>query len=336
MGVKKLGVHGESIGGLVATHLAKTKNLDFLCADRTFTSLSKVGEHTFGKIAGLAFRFITLWNDHITLDYIDTSCYKVITFDPRDEVIHMLGSLKYGATRYIIEKRLGHINDLRPPVSKGYYSLVSPHKLLYGIKSFIFWMRREIYEWRVESSMKNYYLLNRAQTLSLYWAFNRITKLMPELSSVMNFTNLRRQVNTLYDAETRGQDDFSKVGVSRGPKLLAKPLATSTAGDTGDIELSSPTKVYDESIALNNPVNIDIEVKGNYLTDDTMLLKSVAKPRYDYLLDENTKSSNDVISFLVKVFSAFEVLEAGGIYLTDVMSLEDKSQLDAFKVIHSI
>jgi len=40
--VKQLGVHGESLGGMIAVHVAKTKNTDFLLADRTFSSLSEV------------------------------------------------------------------------------------------------------------------------------------------------------------------------------------------------------------------------------------------------------------------------------------------------------
>jgi hypothetical protein len=40
--VKYLGVHGESLGGMIAVHLAKAKKVDFLFADRTFSSLSEV------------------------------------------------------------------------------------------------------------------------------------------------------------------------------------------------------------------------------------------------------------------------------------------------------
>jgi fermentation-respiration switch protein FrsA (DUF1100 family) len=40
--VKKLGVHGESLGGMVAVHLGKVRKIDFLFADRTFSSLSEV------------------------------------------------------------------------------------------------------------------------------------------------------------------------------------------------------------------------------------------------------------------------------------------------------
>lgn len=40
--IKKLGVHGYSLGGSVACHLAKFKKIEFLFADRTYSSLSRV------------------------------------------------------------------------------------------------------------------------------------------------------------------------------------------------------------------------------------------------------------------------------------------------------
>lgn len=65
IGVRKLGAHGLSIGGVVATHLAKHKGLDYLCCDRNFMSLSKVAELSIGRAAGIIFRFVTQWNDVI-------------------------------------------------------------------------------------------------------------------------------------------------------------------------------------------------------------------------------------------------------------------------------
>ena len=47
MNFKKIGVHGQSLGGCVANHLASTKYLDFLCADRTFCSLSALLTYGF-------------------------------------------------------------------------------------------------------------------------------------------------------------------------------------------------------------------------------------------------------------------------------------------------
>jgi len=54
-----------------------------------------------GKIIGPLYRLFTTWNDKIYDDYLGAKCYKVITFDPRDEVIPALAALKFGVTKKI-------------------------------------------------------------------------------------------------------------------------------------------------------------------------------------------------------------------------------------------
>ena len=49
--ITKLGVHGESLGGCIAVYLAKECVLDFLIADRTFSSLPAVVFFNYGKLA---------------------------------------------------------------------------------------------------------------------------------------------------------------------------------------------------------------------------------------------------------------------------------------------
>ena len=87
MNIKKIGVHGESIGGLIANHIAKKKQVDLLIADRTFSSLSNVAYYGFNKILYGFFRFFTNWNQNISIDYLDSNCYKIILFDSRDELV---------------------------------------------------------------------------------------------------------------------------------------------------------------------------------------------------------------------------------------------------------
>lgn len=91
--VKLLGVHGESLGGMIAVHVAKTRKIDFLFADRTFSSLSTVAELGFSKVARFLFNLLTDWNYDSSLHYTDVTSYKLIAYDPRDEVIPVLASL---------------------------------------------------------------------------------------------------------------------------------------------------------------------------------------------------------------------------------------------------
>ncbi len=57
MNIKKIGVHGESIGGLIAAHVAKKKNLDLLVADRTFSSMDNVVYYNCNILIYGLFRF---------------------------------------------------------------------------------------------------------------------------------------------------------------------------------------------------------------------------------------------------------------------------------------
>ena len=55
----KIGVHGRSIGGVVATHLARKGLVEFLFADRTFRSLDTVAKYSIGSWTQWALPFFT-------------------------------------------------------------------------------------------------------------------------------------------------------------------------------------------------------------------------------------------------------------------------------------
>jgi pimeloyl-ACP methyl ester carboxylesterase len=82
--VGKLGVHGESLGGAVAAHIARNCNLDFLFADRSFWSLGNVSKFMFGWVVWALFRLFTKWDCDASWDFIFSNCYKVISSDPHD------------------------------------------------------------------------------------------------------------------------------------------------------------------------------------------------------------------------------------------------------------
>ena len=103
----RVGVHGRSIGGVVATHLARKGLVEFLFADRTFHSLAHAAKHSVGVWAQYALPFFTFWFDSdLTTDYIFSSCYKVISNDPNDEIIDDNASLKTGVAKRIINNEL--------------------------------------------------------------------------------------------------------------------------------------------------------------------------------------------------------------------------------------
>jgi len=101
--VIRLGVHGESLGGMIATHIASHCKVDFLFADRTFSALKNVAKYSYGKFLSQLFQVSTCWKDDSATDFLESDCYKVLSADPQDNVIIELASLKCGVAKRIIE-----------------------------------------------------------------------------------------------------------------------------------------------------------------------------------------------------------------------------------------
>ena len=108
MNIKKIGVHGASIGGMVANHIARKKGIDLLVADRTFSSLSNVAYYLVNKVLYSLFVGFTHWTYDSSKDFVDSNCYKVLLYDARDELVVSMSSLKYGVTQEIIKRKIEH------------------------------------------------------------------------------------------------------------------------------------------------------------------------------------------------------------------------------------
>mmetsp|Transcript_28712 Transcript_28712/g.28387 ORF Transcript_28712/g.28387 Transcript_28712/m.28387 type:complete len:289 (-) Transcript_28712:341-1207(-) len=96
--VPKLGVHGESLGGCIATYLARECALDFLFADRTFASLEDTSFFNFGKVAYWGLKVAQKADSDSAGDYLAADCYKILSSDPQDKMISDLASLKSGVS----------------------------------------------------------------------------------------------------------------------------------------------------------------------------------------------------------------------------------------------
>ena len=91
--VEKLVIHGESLGGALASCIANKYGCDLLFANRTFGKLDSVAG-TFGEAARKLFNWITNWELNCVNEYLNGSYPKVIGNDPSDGTIHELASLK--------------------------------------------------------------------------------------------------------------------------------------------------------------------------------------------------------------------------------------------------
>lgn len=111
-GISSLAVHGESIGGLVATYLACQcpDLIQVLVADRTFATLPAVAEQMFGYWISRIFFHVTRWpTDNVSQYLAATRCQiKICCCDPEDEIIANLSSLKAGIAQELIFPSLKH------------------------------------------------------------------------------------------------------------------------------------------------------------------------------------------------------------------------------------
>ncbi|GLD92128.1 hypothetical protein PINS_up000661 [Pythium insidiosum] len=96
-GVTRLGVHGESIGGLVATYLAHhAPAVQVAILDRTFANLPALAQRLVGRWAGPTVEWLTWWETNNTAHVIAAPCHTLICSDPEDEIIVDGASLKSG------------------------------------------------------------------------------------------------------------------------------------------------------------------------------------------------------------------------------------------------
>ena len=94
--VKRLGIHGESLGGAIACHLAKNRLVEFLFVDRSFSSLGDIAKFNFNKIVYWIFKAFHWDRTCVSSDYCSVECYKILSSDPQDTMINDLASLKNG------------------------------------------------------------------------------------------------------------------------------------------------------------------------------------------------------------------------------------------------
>jgi len=100
-------LHGESLGGAIATILADKIGCDFLFADRTFGSLTRLAQLNVGKIPSFILKKVTQWSIEAAESYVNANCYKVIANDVDDKMIYDLASLRSNVSQYIVFFNIG-------------------------------------------------------------------------------------------------------------------------------------------------------------------------------------------------------------------------------------
>jgi hypothetical protein len=108
---KKIAVHGLSIGGTSACHLANKKKVDLLIADRTFGSVENIIDNLFlGKYIHYLAKILFFPYIDNSNNFIQTKCTKILMNDSEDLTIVDKISLKSQTSRKIIEKIFNEFN----------------------------------------------------------------------------------------------------------------------------------------------------------------------------------------------------------------------------------
>ena len=321
--VKKIGVHGESLGGMVASHIANVKNLDFLCADRTFSSLTDVAFAGFGRFLYSIYLVVTRWSNDSSENYIDSGCYKILTFDPKDEVIPIPGSLRYGVTKKIIERGLGIEKQFSLSKQKT-WSFVSPKNYFLLIRRIISLGHSEYKRILFQSKIEKYNeLLSEEQMMILFEAISRISMIFLEMSKTQNLNSKKHRDTT---------EQSSRIDVQNGKKLPKRNSTSKIRRDSGSLEctvnyINKTSNATDESFQISHETGIDL-IKINKQEDSvlynneskilnensldqktfTFYEKSIAykkKQSYFQLLNDNMKHSEQFNDFILKVILVY-------------------------------
>eukprot|EP00750_Incisomonas_marina_P007301 INCI14792.2.p1 GENE.INCI14792.2~~INCI14792.2.p1 ORF type:complete len:1013 (-),score=162.38 INCI14792.2:1831-4869(-) len=102
-GYTRFALHGESIGGLAACYAASVDpHVEFLLADRTFSSLQMAGRLLIGNWTSALVRYIVCWPENNVRPFIDARCYKVVANDTNDDIIHDSASLRTGIAEWSV------------------------------------------------------------------------------------------------------------------------------------------------------------------------------------------------------------------------------------------
>ena len=100
---KKIGVHGLSIGGVSACHLARYRNINLLISDRTFGSVKVIlGNFPLEKIAYYFAKILFITFIDNTQNFMQANCRKILMNDAEDRTIIDPISLKTSISKQII------------------------------------------------------------------------------------------------------------------------------------------------------------------------------------------------------------------------------------------
>ena len=108
---KKIAVHGLSVGGIAACHLAKNRKIDLIIADRTFGSVEEIiNSFPFSKYLKYLAQLLCIPMINNCQNFLFTECNKIVMNDPQDRTIIDKVSLKTQISKECIFKIFNDTN----------------------------------------------------------------------------------------------------------------------------------------------------------------------------------------------------------------------------------
>lgn len=123
IGIKgKIGCFGRSIGGTIATHLAKNypEYIDFLFIDRSLGSLDVMSESTF--LGNYSKKILSYFSQNWVLEsdrnFLEAKCFKMLSQDPKDTIVNQYCALNAQVARVACDNLIGEnrFNTARHPL----------------------------------------------------------------------------------------------------------------------------------------------------------------------------------------------------------------------------
>jgi hypothetical protein len=321
----EIGVHGQSLGGAVAAHLARNCNMDFVLIDRSFSSLAKVVEYSYGRIANILLNILTFftWKLDTTNNYIYANTYKVIAYDPKDEVIPELSSVKNGVAQEII---------FAEATRKENRISIGPNK------------RREA----KAIDMSEYcHIINKEETKGFFFALKHVYKMILTYGS----SDVKRGRKSLTKSMKELADSNSNMNVK------ARNEHSPDADDEAAVLNRPSTLETDRSLALNglleteeNDESFDISrgLSFSYMEDnDTSMTEEsqdvnkqarkehkrrIRKEKFTVFDDKRDPTDYDLINrFLLRAHKYLDKLDSAGQTFRHIFESGEKVQLDQFR-----
>ena len=205
----KIALYGRSLGGIASCHLANKypEQIYALLVDRTFGELEAVSEkRLLGCCTKRIYNMVSCrWRTGNAYNFARAKCYKIITCDPKDDVVDNFASLPVLASHYLIKN---NYKDTTTDGTDRWHNFYEALKFLYDLEDFLYQKlsdkNEEILKYRFLKSIEDNDI--EVNKVSLFPAIEQLRDYKKQLE--INHSNSSRQMS-LNINKTQNNNKFS-------------------------------------------------------------------------------------------------------------------------------